>query len=147
MPPLVNPRHEAVAQALAAGLDPAASAAATGYPPRSLTRIAARADVRDRVGALTGEPPVDRRWVVAQLRAVFERAMRSARPGGSEKPVVASGKEAVALKALELLGKELGMFGAKRGVDADDILKLSDSEIETLIDALGGAEPAPRRLK
>ncbi len=138
MPPLLNPRHDAVAEAIAAGQDLATIASTLGYHPRSLTKLAQRTDIVDRVAELRGVLAVDRRWVVSQLRAVFERAMLTASAAGAEKPVTASGKEAVALKALELLGKELGMFGAKRAIDADQLLKLSDAEIEGLIDALGG---------
>jgi hypothetical protein len=138
MPPLLNPRHDAVAEAIAADHDLATIATTLGYHPRTLAKLAQRPDIVDRVAELRGVLAVDRRWVIAQLRAVFERAMLTASRAGADKPVTASGKEAVALKALELLGKELGMFGAKRAIDADQLLKLSDAEIESLIDALGG---------
>lgn len=142
MPDLTNQRHEAVAEALASGLDHAAIAERTGYTAAGVNRLAARPDIRARVRELRGGTEVNRAWVVTQLRAVFERAMQEplAKGRGKGRATGSSGRESVALKALELLGRELGMFRAKRGVEPSDVLRLSDAEMEALITALGGTQ-------
>ncbi|MFN7996334.1 MAG: terminase small subunit [Bryobacteraceae bacterium] len=124
MPVLTNPRHEHFAQLIAGGKTPTEAYIVVGYSKRGAhasanrlrqnATVAARLDeLRSAVAERTIEKTaIDRAWVIGRLQENVERAMQ-------HRPVLdSSGKEtgeyryegAVANRALELLGKELGMF-------------------------------------
>lgn len=121
MPVLANPRWERFARHLFAGMSTAAAYAAAGYTPNrgNATRLKANEVVRARVRELNvraaEEVAVTRGWILAALRRNVERAMqaepvvdREGTPTGAYRY-----RGAVANRALELLGKEIGMFAAR----------------------------------
>lgn len=142
MPVLQEPKHEIIAQALANGMSQT-EAYCSAYPKStraaasvSATRLLANASVRmvidDRVSEILREREedrqaarrvavetagIDRAWVIDKLRQNVERAMQAEQVVDSRG--VPTGEWTyqgnVANKALELLGKEIGMF---RGDDA-----------------------------
>jgi hypothetical protein len=160
MPALSNPRHERLAQALAAGIPPDEALIVAGYKARGIAaRLAGRADVVGRVRELTdgsdlsaviaglvpaihgceaagpwipgtspgmtaaleasasvtdlpSRPAPTRQWVLERLVDNVERALQLADPKDPATEATARTKYdgSVANRALELLGKELGMF-------------------------------------
>lgn len=118
MPVLDNPKWERFAQALAKGAKQEDAYTLCGYAPSrsSASRLSSNANILARVKELqnfTAEMAVlDRSWVISRLMSNADRAMQS------ESIKDADGKETgeykydgtVANRALELLGKELGMF-------------------------------------
>jgi phage terminase small subunit len=124
MPVLRNPKHERFAQLVSQGVKPTEAAKSVGY---SALRSAATGSelvrerkIAERIEELTAKVTeqivkhsvVDRSWVLERLKENLERAMQ-------HEPVRDSkGKETgeyvyqgnVANRALELIGKELGMF-------------------------------------
>lgn len=102
MPVLDNPRHEAFAQALAKGNSASEAYALAGYRRNegNAGRLNRNEQVQRRVAELQAmlldRMVVDREWVLAKL---IENATNNqeANPNASN-------------KALELIGKELGMF-------------------------------------
>ena len=103
MPILDNPKHEAFARELAKGSSQAESYASAGYRPsdQHASRLASDGKVLARVAELTARITdavmLTREWVLERLIANANAAMEE-RDGN------------VANRALELLGKELGMF-------------------------------------
>ena len=103
MPILANTKHEIFAQGLAEGKTADAAYSDAGYrPDRShAARLAANGRIVARVVELRGEldkaSQLDRKWVLTKL---MENAERSLQVGAGN----------VANRALELLGKHLGMF-------------------------------------
>jgi phage terminase small subunit len=126
---LANPRHEAFAQNLANGMTQIAAYEAAGYgrstgrpaklakDARIVARVAelmrAREEKTNQSTALAiRETGLSKAWVLERLRENVERSMQA-------KPVLDKESQptgeyryegAVANRALELLGKELGMF-------------------------------------
>jgi phage terminase small subunit len=100
MPVLDNARHEAFAQHLAKGMPASEAYAKAGYAESrsSASRLLTNANIAARVAELktmTAERVVvDREWVLAKL---IENASQADNLNASN-------------KALELVGKELGMF-------------------------------------
>ena len=117
MPVLNNKRHEAFAQGLAKGLTADEAYERAGYKRnrKNASRLKTNEDIGARVvelQSLAAETVVvDRAWVIARLHENVERSMQ-------REEVVIGGQPtgeytyqgSVANKALELLGKELGMF-------------------------------------
>lgn len=117
MPVLENQRHEAFCHALAKGKSADAAYQEAGYKANrhNAAALARSEHISTRVAELQGMAAervvVDRAWVIAKLTENVQRAMQ-------EQPVMVGGAESgqykydgsVANKALELLGKELGMF-------------------------------------
>ena len=154
MPILRNPRHEQFAQLVVSGKTPSAAYVYAGFSKAgasaSATRLLKSANVRARVEELQAtvsqaaitRASVDRQYVVAALKENAERALqrepvRDSRGNETGEYVYAG---AVANRALELLGKELGMFvdriphtGADGGpVRTMDYSKLSLQQLEQL---------------
>ncbi|NNG04120.1 MAG: hypothetical protein HKM95_08460 [Inquilinus sp.] len=173
---LRNPRREAFARLLAAGVEPVSAYVTAGYSQRGAAKWARRlADcpaVAARVTGLrrvlaggpgipgeTGEwahgegavggtadcggAAAGRGWVIGLLVETAERALqpvpatdRKGAPTGA-----ASFQGTIALKALELLGREFGMFGGRNGPPVEDMGAVSDAELERrarrLAEALG----------
>lgn len=102
MPVLDNPRHEAFAQHLARGMSADEAHTKAGFSANrgNASRLKANESVMARVAelkAMTAERVVvDREWVLAKLIENATNTQES-NPNASN-------------KALELLGKELGMF-------------------------------------
>lgn len=163
MSALDNPRHERFAQALAKGLSATDAYADAGYTGdrRNAARLATNDDIATRVQEIT-----DRAAVRVELSKawVLERLMRNARVCLGEEPAKVSFRvkrdeppaqlemtqhdPAGANRALELLGKELGMFvdrvqSETTVIDARD---LGDDELLSIAGAgrNGAVAPAPR---
>ena len=110
---LRNPKHELFARYLAEGSNKSEAARKAGYSEKSAgsfghalahkPHIEARTnELRQRADALvTQEVALSKEWILLKLVQIVDRALP---PDG--KPMQGS----VANKALELLGKELGMF-------------------------------------
>jgi hypothetical protein len=124
MPTLSNMRHEQFAALIAGGMSPAKAYSAAGFTGKgavqSASRLAKSPPVAARIAELRRDVAtssvqravVDREYVLQRLRENVERAMqivpvrdRSGRETGNFKY-----DGMVANRALELLGKELGMF-------------------------------------
>src|SRR5262249_28671973 len=118
MPVLPKNRHELFAQGLAKGLGIGAAYEAAGYKPSpaAATRLSENVKLRERVAELQAasaeQATVDRRWVLERLKENVERCMQATPVLDHEGNPTGKYKFAgnAANKALELLGKELGMF-------------------------------------
>ncbi|MDJ0952017.1 MAG: terminase small subunit [Alphaproteobacteria bacterium] len=140
MPVLRNTRHERFAQARAAGKLAIPAYVEAGYSPasarRNAYRLSARPDIRARVdelhAAAAERARVDKLWIIAQLRGLAEQCLDedSFNPSGAN-------------RALELLGKEIGMFTERRVVDLKRIDQMTEAEILELL----GGEPDPDELR
>ena len=103
MPALPNPRHELFAQELAKGNTADAAYMTAGYKPdrHHAARLATKGHVKVRVSELLGRAAekavIDRSWVIGKL--ILEHSRASERR-----------QHVPAIRALELLGKECGMF-------------------------------------
>lgn len=110
MPMLSNARHERFAQALAAGKTADEAYQEAGYKPSRphASRLATKGNVKERLAELLGRATegivLTRQWVIEELVANAKAA--KARQDGS-----------VVNRALELLGKEIGMFVDRAEID------------------------------
>ena len=163
MPVLRMSRRERFARLVAAGATVEAAYRAAGYRVRGReskyrtlgNRLLAVPEVNARVAELSaaGRDSLDRfawggmpgrGWVIARLMETAERALqtvpmadRKGIPKGEYAP-----QGTVALRALELLGRDLGMFDARNAPPIDGgVETLSDDELERragrLAEALG----------
>ena len=106
MPALRNQRHERFAVELAKGCSQTEAAKRAGYKGSRFhaSRLATKSNIKARVAELeartaekvTQITAMDRAWVLEELRANVERHKET--------------NGAVANRALELIGKELGLF-------------------------------------
>jgi hypothetical protein len=120
MPVLENPRHEAFVRGLLAGKTSDDAYEAAGYKRNrcNAARLKANENIMKRLDELNQEAAahagLDKAWVL-------ERLMRNARIAMGEEKIKLTSKEGVevettdrdvsgANRALELLGKQLGMF-------------------------------------
>lgn len=128
MPPLSNARHERFAQEIAKGTEAGEAYRIAGFKPNAgnARRLKLDEAVKKRVEAILSErsrvhekgleraierTALTKEWVINRLVENVERAMQA-------QPVMRDGEESgefkyegsVANRALELLGKELGMF-------------------------------------
>lgn len=101
MPALANPRHERFAQETAKGLSASDACRTVGIDPRNSTRLTKNDEIAARVEELkersAANVMLSREWVLEQL---VENA-RIAKEAGDISP---------SNQALNLIGKELGMF-------------------------------------
>ena len=163
---LRNPRYEPFAYGLAEGKPAYQSYIDAGFAKAGAAQSASRllksqrAGIRERVAEILQEreqidaegtklaierTAITKEWVIERLRENVERAMqaqpvidRSGNPTGS---YVYNG--AAANRALELLGKELGMFIERReNRIVDEFENMSDADLEAWLD-----ERAAARLK
>ena len=129
MGPLQNPRHEQFARLVASGKSLPDSFISTGYSTANASscalRLSKKPDVRARIVELqdiitqtaTAQAGMGRGWVLAELRKIAEN-------GDSENARV---------RALELCGKELGMFVGPAEVPWDgDLSTLTDEQLDKL---------------
>lgn len=146
---LRNPRYERFAQELANGTNQAFAYMAAGYRTNakaaavSANRLLNRSEgkaIRERVAEILAEreeihqrtlartieqTAVDKSWVLARL---IENANNCAVIGDDGKPLAAS----AANRALELIGKEIGMFVDKSEVTVNDNADVTDMSREEL---------------
>lgn len=143
MPQLPNAMHERFAQARARGLDGTASAIEAGYAERS-ARVRAcelnkRPDVAARIEelraqvekAVVREIAISREWVLQQLVANAQDA-RAANDRGA------------ANRALELIGKEMGMFIDRKMDVKNPLDALSTQQLLALTQMLDQITEKPR---
>jgi phage terminase small subunit len=133
---LGNSRHELFAQELAKGKIPQDAYAAAGYKPdpgnafrlqkKNVTRqrVAELLTERDNVHVKATERAVealaiDKAWTMRELMEEGKRASKA-------------GQSASAIRALELLGKEIGMFIDRKEV-TNFYATLSDAELDATI--------------
>jgi phage terminase small subunit len=127
MAELLNPRHEQFCQLISAGHSPARAYVAVGYSEKSAytsgPRLLKTPAISGRVAELqqlvvqstVNRAAIDRDWVLSGLRRVAEN-------GASESARV---------RALELVGKELGMFVERPAVPWDgDFATLTTTQLE-----------------
>lgn len=153
MPVLANQRWEKFARALAEGRSITGAYVEAGYRESraSACRLSTNASIQQRVVELQARAAdlavVSKSWIMESLKQVAERSMTEAElnPAGAN-------------RALELLGKELGMFidrkevgvpGEFEGLNAEQrnsLKRLVDRELEGRTEGVGqgrAAEPAP----
>lgn len=155
---LKNARHERFAQELAKGKSAAQAYRVAGFKGdrRDASKLRQHSDISRRVGELLDRreevdskavelaierTAITKEWVMERLRDNAERAMTA-------KPVTDhDGKEtgeyrydgSVANRALELLGREIGMFVVRSETGRPgDFTKLSDDELADI--ARGGSD-------
>lgn len=170
MPTLLNQRHERFAQELASGKSDDAAYVAAGYVSNRgnahklkqtediRRRLAELLDERERMHGQATAKAVERtaltkEWVIARLRENALRALQAVPVTNAEGEEVGQYQYngAVANKALELLGKTLGMFIERHEVgQPGDFARMSDDELDGALTeqarALGLPEEAVGRL-
>lgn len=128
MPVLKNTRHEQFVQLVAAGVTPTKAYVAAGFSEGGAAQGAYRLFKNEQIQARVNElrnpivnaaiqrAAVDRAWVLTGLKKNYERAMQEEavldREGNETGEYTYEGS--VANRALELIGKELGMFVEQR---------------------------------
>jgi hypothetical protein len=156
MTALRNSKHEHFVQLVAAGETPTKAYTLAGYSEKgahaSANRLLRNATVQARVTELqkavseraVEKASVDRAWVLAQLRENVDRAMQVVEVMDSKgKPTGEFRYEGqVANRALELIGKELGMFRERLEINFLDKLFERMTADELDLYARTGALPA-----
>jgi len=163
---LRNPRYERFAQGLAEGKPAYQAYIDAGFAKAGAAQSASRllksqrAGIRERVAETLQEreqidaegtklaierTAIDKEWVIERLRENVERAMQARpvldRAGNPTGSYVYNG--AAANRALELLGKELGMFVEKReNKVVDEFDSMTDEQVSAWLD-----ERAEARVK
>src|SRR5277367_4551446 len=163
---LRNPRYERFAQGLAEGKPAYQAYIDAGFAKAGAAQSASRllksqrAGIRERVAETLQEreqidaegtklaierTAIDKEWVIERLRENVERAMQARpvldRAGNPTGSYVYNG--AAANRALELLGKELGMFIERReNKIVDEFDSMTDEQVEAWLD-----EHAEARIK
>lgn len=140
MPALANPKREAFARALATGKSQIEAHEAAGFKPHrgNASSLAQDKSILERVAELQAETAamaqeatrmaaerlsIDREWVMARLQ---ENALKAA----------ANEDFSPSNQALQLLGKELGMFVDRKQFDIDgDLRGISDAQLLALFAA------------
>jgi phage terminase small subunit len=129
MPALANARHERFAQELAKGKSATEAYVEAGYKANSGNAATLKSDqsISTRVSELISEHAemhreatqmaterlsIDREWVLTQLVENANRAMQAVAVKGNDGAATGEFKYegSVANRALELIGKEIGMF-------------------------------------
>ncbi len=140
MPILRNQRHEAFCRAMAQGKTATEAMEAAGLKdPRNSSRLTKNDEIRQRIDELVTKieervvekTALTKEWIIDRLVENTNRAMqvvqvldRDGRPTGEYQY-----QGNVANKALELLGREKGMFNEAPSRDREAVLRLPDSEL------------------
>ena len=139
MPALKNPRHERFVQGLAAGKTADQAYQDAGYKPNRCNagRLKTNENIQARLQELQHKAAdkvvVDRAYIMKKLKKNAETCLGE---GDNRNPTAAN-------RALELLGKELGMFVDRRLLN---VRYMDDMSEEELLEFLGG-EPEPEELR
>lgn len=139
MPVLDNPRHERFAKNLAAGMAPSVAYLDAGYGTTSAASTASAA------AQLCADPDIDAR--VKELlgraaeRAVITRARIHQMLLEDRQDARTKNQFSVAVRAAELLGKDIGMFVDKKEIKTSKLEELSIEELNAIVDQL--TEPGP----
>lgn len=170
MPPLDNPRHERFAQELAKGKSADEAYTVAGYKENrgNATTLKQNKSILGRVTELLAERELlhaqstakaiervslTKEWILERLVENAQRALQARQAKDADGTPIGDFKYegTVANRALELLGKELGMFVDRREVGKPgDFTDLPDDELDRAIRekaaALGVALPADKKL-
>lgn len=122
--PLENAKWERFCQGVADGLSADEAYSAAGYKPNrnNASRLKANEIIQARISALLGSMAhkvvVSKAWVLEKLVANVERAMQYEAVKDEDGNVVGDYhyQGGVANRALELLGKEIGMFVERKEI-------------------------------
>jgi hypothetical protein len=153
MPALSNPRQERFAQLLARGKNASEAYELAGYKPnggnaselknseRVSNRVAELLAEKERIHQRATERAIERtalsrEWVLERLVENAERAMqaRAVLDGNGKEVGEYEYQGSVANRALELLGKELGMFIDRKEVgDPGEFAAMDDADLEAVI--------------
>jgi phage terminase small subunit len=156
LPTLANPRHERFAQELAGGKTAGEAYGLAGFKPSrpNASRLQHDDNIRQRVAEILAEREqihaqgtakaiesvgLTKEWVITRLRENAERALQAIPALDSEGEPTGEYKYEgnVANRALELLGKELGMFIDRKEVgQPGDFGRMSDDELRAELGAL-----------
>lgn len=125
MPILDNPRYERFAQGLAAGKTADEAYTEAGYRPNrgNASTLKANQSIEARVAELQARVSngivLTKQWVIERLVENANRAMQAEEVAGNDGTGTGEYRYegSVANRALELLGKELGMFVDKHEID------------------------------
>lgn len=161
--PLKNAKHEHFAQLVANGEPAARAYEIAGYSGKGAKQSAARlltdADVCERVAhlrsvkvekvqqataAVVEKAGLSKEWVISQLMENVSMA-KQAEPVFDNKGIPTgeyTQNLAAANKALELLGKEVGMFVDRKEVRTGPLDNLPPDEAKALIDAIDAIQRA-----
>src|SRR4029450_4886354 len=124
MPVLPNNKHELFAQGLAKGLSADAAYQAAGYKPHrgNAARLRANEIIQRRIAEILGKAAEKSEVNKERLKETVERAMQAVphldHEGNPTGVYTYQGN--VAIKALEMLGRELGMFAQRQPRDEDN---------------------------
>ena len=164
--PLKNAKHEHFAQLVSNGETQARAYVLAGYNEKGARQNAARLiandDVRDRIDALRrqkesvhaqatkaviAEAALDKAWVLKRLSRIVDMGMAAEPVKDAEGNPVGEYRANLqaANKALELIGKEAGMFIDRKEIRTGELDGLGHDELKQLRDAintLGGAGQA-----
>ncbi|PGH52757.1 hypothetical protein CRT60_22690 [Azospirillum palustre] len=136
MAALTNTLHERFAQNVARGLNGTKAAVEAGYGPNNAAaqacKLQKRDDVKERIAelraaserAVVQEIAADRAWVMQKLVANVDGAQ-------------AAGNLNAMNRALELIGKELGMFVDRTMEVKSPLDGLSATQLQALVQYLG----------
>ena len=159
MPILKNQRHEVFALHVASGKSASEAYRLSGYECESdrattanASRLLTNASVQARIKELqerhVAKFNLDRNWILTMLRENVHRSMKL-------EPVIGrDGKEtgehvyagAVANRALELLGKEAGMFVDRTELAVKTLDQLPESDLAAIIAEAERAEKAKEQV-
>ncbi len=150
---LTNPKHEYFSRLVAEGQSHTEAAKLAGYSEKNAaslgSRLSKKVNISNRINELkeraseqaAASSGISKAWVIKGLRENFERAMQAeafidaeGNPTGEYKY-----QGQVANRALELMGKEIGMFIDRKEITVDDLRKLPT---ESILEMLSGLEYA-----
>jgi len=149
MPLLRNPRHEKFCEMVASGVRPSQAYVSVGYSEtgacQAASRLLRRVDVRARISEIhtaalesaVERCALSRAWALESLQSVAQRCMQAEPAANSkgEKNGMYTFNAAGATRALELLGRQLGLFTERSETKIawrGDLAQLSESQLASL---------------
>ncbi len=158
--PLKNAKHEHFAQLVVAGSQAKTAYIVAGFSPNGAKQAAAklltRADLTDRIAYLRqqkeamhheaiktviAEAAMDKAWVLKRLGRIVDMGMAAEPVKDAEGNAIGEYKANLqaANKALELIGKEAGMFIDRKEIRTGALDALEHDELKLLRDALAAS--------
>lgn len=150
MPILKNPKHELFARGLAQGQSAAQAYVKAGFKPSTgnAAVLKSQQSILERIAEIQSEQSemavaateraadalaIDREWIMARLKENAERALQARAVLDADGEATGEYKYEgnVANRALELLGKEIGMFIDRKDITHrdGDLDKMTDDEL------------------